>query len=458
MLTFTEGEDCYVASYTEDFRDVATCIVLKGGEDERGNAIVAIVSDEESAAKYGFRTKTIVENQWTTADQADLRARHLLANYCEPARNITIDCEPEPIEIGDIARFVSASMGIDGVFNVKAAQYDYGVDGDRLLLQLTNRLVSLTDIVDAIQSNLQLIKPYAVLERTHYGKITADNFDDNGLSPAWTYEEGVAGNTIAEQNQRLEFVRQLESYAHVQRTFSPASDPQTTPVLIVRANQVTSDPSYGELETACLALWFNLYDFAAIRLHRSDYGTHKAFYDINGVITQVESGSYALNTWKYLKIIATTGYVYFYWSADGRTWTLITSVARPGSWVIDENSLVIVGHGYEQTTGVMPNPHFNNNNGPWSSATSYFDDFKMVENEIITVKRLETGWYFKVVDGSTVCGTSSGAEGETATLNIASFEDLMPFDKIEVFDEKGVKRGEHLAQSDIWGGDVYEYP
>jgi len=228
--------------------------------------------------------------------------------------------------------------------------------------------------------------------------------------------------------------------------------------LIVRANQVTGDPTYGELETACFALWFNQYDYVAIRLHRSDYGSHRAWYDINGVVTYAENGSYAFNTWKYLKIVVTLNYVYFYWSADGRTWNGIASVARASTWVVTEASLVIVGHGYEQTTGAFPNPDFDNNNNPWSSCVSYFQDFKMIKEETIIVKALEAGWYFKVWDGTTLCGTSVGAQGETASLSVIGFEDLMPFDRIDVFDAKGVKRAEYVSEEDIWGGDIYEYP
>jgi hypothetical protein len=289
------------------------------------------------------------------------------------------------------------------------------------------------------------------LHRTTYGKILYDNFNDNSLDPNWVYEEGVAGNSVAEQNQRLEFVGAQHSYRHVQRTFGGVNNP----ILIVKANAVSSSPEESTWGPG-IHIWFNQYDLARLVIATSG-DTFGACYDKDGTYTSNWVGSIAANTWYWLKIKVTSSYLYFYTSTDGSTWTQQHSTDRPSTWTIDANSLVILGHGHEQNSSSYSNPDLDNNySTTGSNVTSYFDDFIMIRGESIMMNGLSDGWYFKVRKGSNYYQSSS-ASGGTASLDCTSFETQAPFDEIEVYNNNNQLILDNQFPGDVWPGDAYTY-
>jgi hypothetical protein len=433
-------------SYAEDYRDLATILKLRGGTGILGNSVAVTVEDEEAIGLYGKQMKALAETQWTSKTICTIRANQLLDSYSEPAVNVVLDCEPEIVAVGDQIHFVSSSMAVDDYFTVRSIQYEYDEGGERMTLELTNHVLSLADVVAGIEDNLRVLGS-AVVQRTASGQILRDNFDDNDLDPAWTYEEGDAASTGLEQNQQLEFSFKADSYAHMQRLLAVDD-----PVLIVKANQIsTAVASWG----ACLVLWFNQYDWAQMLL---DSINNRVYFnhDKNSTFTVGSYASYTPNTWLYLKIKIATDTVYFYYSADARTWTLLGSTARPATWIIDASSLLILGHGFEEKAAAYPNPDFDNNYSVLGAVqTSKFDDLIAMTNETITVNGLPYGWYFEVYDGDTLIGTSDKASAGTATLDISGFEDLVPFDKIQIFDLSGDLMLEYEGEEDVWGGDIY---
>jgi len=154
LSVFKEGENCHVMEYTTDYRDLATVLKLRGGEDASGAQIVVVVSDEDAIETYGKRMKVLSESQWTTLVLCQLRALQLLANYSKPAISITLDAKAEVLHVGDSAQVLSGSMELDGSFTVQSVIYEYG-PGDRMTVELTNRAVTLSDILAAIERQLE---------------------------------------------------------------------------------------------------------------------------------------------------------------------------------------------------------------------------------------------------------------------------------------------------------------
>jgi len=154
MAIFKEGENCHVMEYITDYRDLATVLKLRGGEDESGAQIVVIVSDEDAIKTYGKRMKPVAESQWTSQVLCQLRGLQLLANYSKPAISITLDAKAEVLHVGDSVQVVSSSMELDGSFTVQSVVYEYG-PGGRMTVELTNRAITLSDILAAIERQLE---------------------------------------------------------------------------------------------------------------------------------------------------------------------------------------------------------------------------------------------------------------------------------------------------------------
>jgi len=154
MATFKEGENCHVMEYTTDYRDLATVLKLRGGENESGAQIVVIVSDEDAIKTYGKRMKVASEPQWTTLVLCQLRALQLLANYSKPAISISLDARAEVLHVGDSAQVLSSNMELDDSFTVQSVVYEYG-PGGRMTVELTNRAVTLSDILATIERQLE---------------------------------------------------------------------------------------------------------------------------------------------------------------------------------------------------------------------------------------------------------------------------------------------------------------
>ena len=154
MSAFEEGENCFVMEHTTDYRDLATVLKLRGGEDASGAQIVVVVSDEDAIKTHGKRMKVVSESQWTSLVLCQLRALQLLANYSKPAISITLDAEAEVLHVGDSKQFVSSSMEVNAAFTVQSVAYEYG-EGERMTVELTNRAVTLSDILAAIERQLE---------------------------------------------------------------------------------------------------------------------------------------------------------------------------------------------------------------------------------------------------------------------------------------------------------------
>jgi len=140
--------------YTEDWRQIATVIVLKGGKDASGVDIIVTVSDEEALKKYGKRIMILSETQWTTSLLCQLRALQLLANYSKPAITVCLDATPEIVNVGDAVAFKSTSMNVDDTFSLQSVTYEYG-EGETMTLELTNRAVTLADLLASLERQFE---------------------------------------------------------------------------------------------------------------------------------------------------------------------------------------------------------------------------------------------------------------------------------------------------------------
>lgn len=154
MPTFAEGSNCFIMEYVEDWREIGTVIVLKGGKDGSGADIVVTVEDEDAIRKYGRRVLIFSEPQWKTSLLCELRALQLLSNYSKPSVTVRLDAEPEIINVGDAVAFKSSSMGVDDTFTAQSVSYEYTED-EKMILELTNRSVTLADLLSALQRQIE---------------------------------------------------------------------------------------------------------------------------------------------------------------------------------------------------------------------------------------------------------------------------------------------------------------
>jgi hypothetical protein len=141
--------------HTADYREIATIIVLKGGKDENGDDIVVQVENKTAIKQYGAWAKTISESVWTTETLAEARALQLLAYYSGPIVSVTLDAEPEVVSIGQSVTFVSSTLGIDDTFAIRNAGYTYSRNSEIMILELANRLLTISDLFEALERNLE---------------------------------------------------------------------------------------------------------------------------------------------------------------------------------------------------------------------------------------------------------------------------------------------------------------
>jgi len=195
-----------------------------------------------------------------------------------------------------------------------------------------------------------------------------DDFNDNSLAPVWVWEEGVAGNDVVEQKQRLELTVALNSYGHVQRTGLPTDGKFSAQVRMYRVTL-----AYDETWAPGLAIWFNAYDYAQLKLNGDASGI-TSYSIVDSVNTIVTTNVGAAETWYWLRIQSDGTNVYWHYSSDGSTWTQVYSRTVPPTWVIDANSLAILGSGFERSPD-YPNPDLDNNyTSTGTNWNTYFDD------------------------------------------------------------------------------------
>jgi len=282
------------------------------------------------------------------------------------------------------------------------------------------------------------------------GGILSDNFDDESLDPAWTYEEGVAGNSGAEQNDRYEIVAAAESYAHIQRLM-------TTDNVVIIAKVQCAVKNQGVASWAgALGIWFNAYDWYALKLNTGGLVIVRE-YDANGTVTATNSTfSIAIGTWYWLKIVITSTQVLAYVSTSGITWTLLFTDTRAATWTINASTLVILGTGTEVSAASYPNLDWDNNyTSTGLNNTWYFDDLIVMRSEDI-IAGLPDNWYFEVWTGGVLKATSQLSQYGQAILYLTSLENILPFDQILIYDENNVLIQTITNTADVWGGDKYE--
>jgi hypothetical protein len=151
---FAEGSNCFIVDYTEDYREIATMIVLKGGKDADGVDICVMVADEAAATQYGKRVSIFSESQWISVAMAELRGNQLLSVKKLPAIAITIQAPASAVRVGDIATLVSPTLGVNSNFIIQSV--DFQEFGDTpMTLQLTSIVPTILDFLNLIQRNLE---------------------------------------------------------------------------------------------------------------------------------------------------------------------------------------------------------------------------------------------------------------------------------------------------------------
>jgi hypothetical protein len=154
VTTFTEGENCFFIRSVEDYRQLATVIILKAGKDDADNDIVVTASNFDAMKLYGRRPKIFSETQWRSETLAQLRALQLLDEYSTPKIIATIDVEPQFMELGESLDLVAESIAVDDTFFARSIDYKYRSSGESMILELSNRMESFGDLFEELRRQI----------------------------------------------------------------------------------------------------------------------------------------------------------------------------------------------------------------------------------------------------------------------------------------------------------------
>ncbi|VVB59207.1 Uncharacterised protein [uncultured archaeon] len=126
-----------------------------------------------------------------------------------------------------------------------------------------------------------------------------------------------------------------------------------------------------------LTIWFNQYNWAKIYINSTP--GFNVQWDQAGTIGMLNNaGPLSMQQWYWIKIVANSSDVSFYFSGDGQSWTLADTTSRAPAWTVDSSSLIILGSGYEENAGSYPNPDLDNSmSGVGPSNVYYYDDARV---------------------------------------------------------------------------------
>jgi len=203
------------------------------------------------------------------------------------------------------------------------------------------------------------------------GQDTFLQFDDFANLNAWTPDLYNESQTATIEDAQLKLTHNVAAFCHVERSMT--FDNIAVQVKLKR------DDTYDEsLWGMGLCLYFNLYDYVALKLIElagSYERWFRIFLDKDGTLSTAYFGGHIWinDTYTWVRIRLTTTQVSFDRSVDGETWINIASYSREVTW--DSPTLVIIGHGMEQKSTAYPNPDQDNTGTFGESVITWADEY-----------------------------------------------------------------------------------
>lgn len=197
-----------------------------------------------------------------------------------------------------------------------------------------------------------------------------DAFDDLN---AWTLDLYNESQTATIEDGQLKLTHDVAVFCHVETSM-------TFDNIAVQVKVKRTDDYDESLWGMGLCLYFNLYDYVAVKLINL-IGTYprwfRWFNDANGTLGTTYIGGYQWtnNTYTWLRICLSPTKVYLGCSLDGFAWDNPVVWTRQATWTTP--SLIIIGHGHEYKIGNAENADWDNNGTIGESVVTWADDYSI---------------------------------------------------------------------------------
>jgi hypothetical protein len=200
-----------------------------------------------------------------------------------------------------------------------------------------------------------------------------DDFTETTLNPNWTVDL-ASGNHYAISDSTCIFNFAKHSYAHIERTGLPN---EFVAECKIKRTIAIDDYSWSP----GIHIWFNNTNICMFHM-----GANNGHLFINenvvstpGVTNKEVAYNTSLNTYYYMKLVLTSSTFSCYYSSNYIDWTLVHSISRPSSLIIDSNSKIIIGSGYGTGSSPYANPDLDNSYSSPGGAVDAVYDWVMIK-------------------------------------------------------------------------------
>lgn len=222
---------------------------------------------------------------------------------------------------------------------------------------------------------------------TSNGQDTFLQFDsfDTLDTDVWTIDRYNESQIVTVENGQLKFIHNTQAFCHIERSMTLENIS-----ILLKLKRIDT---YQEFSwDVGLGLYFNEYDYVAIKLAHTDSQPHYIMCqkDVSGSIYNYLSSTHRWNnnTYIWVQISLTSTTVYVRYSYDGINWNLHKELTREATWTTP--SLVIIGHGFEISSGTYSNPDWDNAGTLGKLAVAWADDY--IVRKFVSPEPLHGAW------------------------------------------------------------------
>jgi len=222
---------------------------------------------------------------------------------------------------------------------------------------------------------------------TSNGQDTFLQFDsfDTLDTDVWTIDRYNENQIVTVENGQLKFIHNTQAFCHIERSMTL----ENISILLKLKRIDTYQEFCWDIG---LGLYFNEYDYVAIKLTHTDSQPHYIMCqkDVSGSVYNYLSSAHRWinNTYIWVQISLTPTTVYVRYSYDGINWNLHKELTREATWTTP--SLVIIGHGFEISSGVYSNPDWDNAGTLGELAVAWADDY--IVRKFVSPEPLHGAW------------------------------------------------------------------
>lgn len=158
VKTFTRGLNCGLINYEQDTDNIYNKVQVLGYGSGINQIKSDIKEDATSQSTYGIREKTITDRNITTKSVADLYAAYVLDYYKNPQVSFVVQVpfnQARTITTGDNITIIDNKLGINGDYRIKNIVRNFGISGDYLNLEVSNKQKDLLSVIENNQDNVK---------------------------------------------------------------------------------------------------------------------------------------------------------------------------------------------------------------------------------------------------------------------------------------------------------------